>query len=439
MRQVSGTVNATKRVSGAVVGQRDRSAGTAAIAQSVLPLPNITIGTVETVAVGEDAYATMTGTQKDPVLNLGLPQGAVGETGPAGPRGERGPQGERGPAGDPGPRGERGVAGPQGPQGPQGEKGDRGPTGLTGSQGPQGVQGERGPAGATGAPGPQGPQGDDYVLTSADKAEIAGIVETDIAPDLDGKQDAPLIGTTANLTPAAVFTAVSNGRDAYIGATATVGSESFNVRVQITYLAESRSDTYVSGSCIHDSGTATYSVTLVGDVIAGTWTVAVAQAGGGAVDSVNGQTGTVVLTASDVGALPDSTVIPGDTKVTQTYATASGYTYWRPLVIGYSSGSAESFTPATQTNQVYTFNTLKVQPSSGTIKASIFKGELNGTINSATTATTQETSDNSTKVATTAFVKSVLPTVPANVSAFNNDAGYLTLSTLPLYNGEVLR
>ena len=30
------------------------------------------------------------------------------------------------------------------------------------------------------------------------------------------------------------------------------------------------------------------------------------QGGGGAVDSVNGQTGTVVLTASDVGALPDS-------------------------------------------------------------------------------------------------------------------------------------
>ena len=34
------------------------------------------------------------------------------------------------------------------------------------------------------------------------------------------------------------------------------------------------------------------------------------QGGGGAVNSVNGQTGTVVLTASDVGALPDSTVIP---------------------------------------------------------------------------------------------------------------------------------
>jgi len=36
--------------------------------------------------------------------------------------------------------------------------------------------------------------------------------------------------------------------------------------------------------------------------------------GGGAVDSVNGQTGTVVLTASDVGALPSSTVIPTKTS-----------------------------------------------------------------------------------------------------------------------------
>lgn len=37
------------------------------------------------------------------------------------------------------------------------------------------------------------------------------------------------------------------------------------------------------------------------------------QPAGGAVDSVNGQTGTVVLDAEDVGALPDSTVIPTDT------------------------------------------------------------------------------------------------------------------------------
>ena len=38
------------------------------------------------------------------------------------------------------------------------------------------------------------------------------------------------------------------------------------------------------------------------------------QGGGGAVNSVNGQTGDVVLTAADVGALPDTTVIPTDTS-----------------------------------------------------------------------------------------------------------------------------
>ena len=44
------------------------------------------------------------------------------------------------------------------------------------------------------------------------------------------------------------------------------------------------------------------------------------EGGGGAVESVNGQTGEVVLTASDVGALPSSTVIP---EVDQTYDASS--------------------------------------------------------------------------------------------------------------------
>lgn len=42
----------------------------------------------------------------------------------------------------------------------------------------------------------------------------------------------------------------------------------------------------------------------------GNTTIALDAGGGGAVDSVNGKTGVVVLTATDVGALPDSTVIP---------------------------------------------------------------------------------------------------------------------------------
>ena len=35
------------------------------------------------------------------------------------------------------------------------------------------------------------------------------------------------------------------------------------------------------------------------------------------------------------------------------------------------------------------------------------------------------------------WTNAYMPTVPTNVSSFNNDAGYLTLSTLPVYNGGV--
>lgn len=33
--------------------------------------------------------------------------------------------------------------------------------------------------------------------------------------------------------------------------------------------------------------------------------------------------------------------------------------------------------------------------------------------------------------------KPTIPTVPTNVSSFNNDSGYLTLATLPIYDGTV--
>jgi hypothetical protein len=60
--------------------------------------------------------------------------------------------------------GKDGAVGPQGKQGPQGEKGDKGDKGDTGLQGVQGIQGEK------------GADGSDYVLTSADKEEIASMV-----------------------------------------------------------------------------------------------------------------------------------------------------------------------------------------------------------------------------------------------------------------------
>ena len=76
-----------------------------------------------------------------------------------------------------------------------------------------------------------------------------------------------------------------------------------------------------------------------------------------------------------------------DTKVTQTVATASDYTNWRPLVIGASNSATEGFTPTTVTDQTYAFNTISAQPSTGTIRATTFKGNAT----SATMASSLET------------------------------------------------
>lgn len=78
--------------------------------------------------------------------------GIDGAVGPQGEKGEKGDTGERGPIGETGPQGERGATGPAGPEGP------RGPQGYQGLQGPRGVP------------------GNDYVLTEADKREIANLV-----------------------------------------------------------------------------------------------------------------------------------------------------------------------------------------------------------------------------------------------------------------------
>ena len=43
--------------------------------------PNLTIGTVETLASGSEATATITGDKENPVLNLGIPKGADGQGG----------------------------------------------------------------------------------------------------------------------------------------------------------------------------------------------------------------------------------------------------------------------------------------------------------------------------------------------------------------------
>ena len=58
-----------------------RGDGTYAVPPSLPGItPNLTIGTVETLPSGSDATATITGDKENPVLNLGIPNGADGHT-----------------------------------------------------------------------------------------------------------------------------------------------------------------------------------------------------------------------------------------------------------------------------------------------------------------------------------------------------------------------
>jgi hypothetical protein len=87
----------------------------------------------------------------------------------------------------PGPKGDKGDPGEAGPQGIQGEQGVQGLQGIQGIQGEQGPKGDKGDTGATGPQGPEGPagkDGSDYILTDADKQQIANMVVIP-APDVD--------------------------------------------------------------------------------------------------------------------------------------------------------------------------------------------------------------------------------------------------------------
>lgn len=78
-------------------------------------ITGLKIGSVDTLAPGAQASASLTGAGSDKTLNLGLPKG------------DQGPQGEKGDKGDTGPQGTTGATGATGAKG---EAGQRGETGL---------------------------------------------------------------------------------------------------------------------------------------------------------------------------------------------------------------------------------------------------------------------------------------------------------------------
>jgi len=153
----------------------------------------------DTGATGPQGPIGLTG-PAGPKGDTGLqgPQGLQGPIGLTGPKGDTGAQGPIGPQGLQGPKGDTGAAGPQGLQGPQGLKGDtgatgpQGPIGLTGATGPQGpigLTGPQGPQGLQGPPGPtgpQGPKGDTGATGPAGTTDYNLLLNKPVIPSLTG-------------------------------------------------------------------------------------------------------------------------------------------------------------------------------------------------------------------------------------------------------------
>lgn len=146
--------------------------------------------------------------------------------------------------------------------------------------------------------------------------------------------------------------------------------------------------------------------------------------GGGAVDSVNGQTGVVVLDASDVGAMPDSATF--DEIYWCTYGTTTSAEIEAALTAGklpcvkYNDYVYTLRFRNSATNHRFVCNyggkEKSIACQSGTW---IPNGDL-------TFLTTSYTAPVTSVNGQTGAVTLSIPTVPTNVSAFTNDAGYLT-------------
>lgn len=128
--------------------------------------------------------------------------------------------------------------------------------------------------------------------------------------------------------------------------------------------------------------------------------VNIPSGGGGAVDSVNGQTGVVVLDAEDVGALPDDTAIPDETTVAGWGFTKNTGTYSKPSSgipkSDLASGVRDSLGLADTAIQTETDPTVPSWAKAAQ-KPSYTYSEISGT-----------------------------PTIPTKTSDLTNDSGFLT-------------
>lgn len=183
------------------------------------------------------------------------------------------------------------TAGVQGPEGPPGATG----AGATGVAGPTGAAGATGPIGATGVEGSTGPSG----VGATGATGVAGPVGATGAIGATGAGGGVTVHndlTGRSASDAHPTSAVTGLDTALAGKAATSHSHATS---DVTGLDEQVRD--VVGTAL----VAGSNVTITVDDPSDTITIAAT----GAVSSVNGETGVVVLDAADVGAAPTTRTV----------------------------------------------------------------------------------------------------------------------------------
>ena len=108
-------------------------------------------------------------------------------------------------------------------------------------------------------------------------------------------------------------------------------------------------------------------------------------------------------------------------KMTQTAITSKDYTNWRTILWGASNSGTEGFTPTTVTDGAFTDANLSYQPSTGTLRAKVFKGALSGNADTATSAHTAKVLANKSTIGDGATSQTVLNFMTGVTDNLTND------------------
>lgn len=108
-------------------------------------------------------------------------------------------------------------------------------------------------------------------------------------------------------------------------------------------------------------------------------------------------------------------------KMTQTAIASKDYTNWRTILWGASNSGTEGFTPTTVTDGAFTDTNLSYQPSTGTLRAKVFKGELSGNADTATSAHTAKVLANKSTIGDGATSQTVLNFMTGVTDNLTND------------------